>query len=138
MSSSNSENQHRSKPISDTRARIMLYTVLGVLLLFAIFVLSLPWLDSHDRQWVSCDVHEAKATRGSNNSSHPWFVKIETEQCGTIFYTETVDRERVEGIAASFEPEEYEFLMGWVSRLNVDAYVPFFETSAVEYRRVAP
>lgn len=58
----------------------------------------------------------AQPQRGGRNSSVPWYVAVETRDCGTVVYRVGTSQDNVEGVAAQFEPGPYEFKFGAVSQ----------------------
>ena len=106
---------------------IMAVIVFPALMIFIAF-------DKHDPQWVTCDVIDAKPTKGNRFSDSDWRIDIETQDCGVVLYSVSVNTDNVEELAASFEPGRYDFQLGLPSRLAADGWLPVMSPTARDYR----
>lgn len=84
------------------------------------WMLSVGWRDAQDLTWVRCEVVDAKKQRGNNRSSVPWYVVVQTVDCGEIVYQVGTNQDNVDGLAATFEPGPYEFKLGAVSQRRTE------------------
>ena len=98
------------------RQTIVTLLVLYGCLLVAIWAVTGPWRDAQDLTWVKCQVVDAKVQRGDNHSSVPWYVAVDTTDCGVVVYQVGTNEDNVEGVAELFEPGPYEFKFGAVSQ----------------------
>lgn len=76
--------------------------------------------DAQDMVWVRCEVVDAKPQRGGRYASVPWYVVVQTSDCGKILYMVGTREENVDGLAANFEPGPYEFKLGAVSQRRIE------------------
>lgn len=108
--------------------------VLVLCLVLMVGAIALPSLNNVNRSWVECEVTNAYAQRGDNHSAQAWTVSLETADCGVLSYGAGVNRDNVDEIADSFEPGEYKFMMGLVSKLAAAGYIPNTNASVEDYR----
>lgn len=87
-----------------------------VCLLIGTWAVTGSWRDAQDLTWVRCEVIGAESQQGGRYASVPWYVRIETQDCGTVAYKVGTNRDNVERLAATFEPGSYEFKFGRVSQ----------------------
>ena len=109
--------------------------VLVLCLVVVVGAVALPSLNNFNQRWVQCEVTDAHAQRGDNHSVQAWTVNLETADCGVVSYGAGIRRDNVDEIAASFEPGDYEFKMGWLSKMAANGYIPNTNASAEDYRR---
>lgn len=107
--------RRRHNAPSRRQPAVTLAVLFGCLLIMTWAVIS-PLRDAQDLTWVECNVVDAKAQRGDNHSSVPWYVAVETTDCGTVVYQVGTNQDNVEGVAAFFESGPYEFKFGAVSQ----------------------
>ncbi|GAA4114107.1 hypothetical protein FB556_0771 [Enteractinococcus coprophilus] len=107
--------RRRNKTPTRTQTVVTLLIMFGGLLLMT-WAFTDPWRDAQNFTWVECEVMSAKTQRGGRNSSVPWYVAVETRDCGTVVYRVGTSQDNVEGVAAQFEPGPYEFKFGAVSQ----------------------
>lgn len=99
--------------------------VVVTLIFFFISALAGTWLlsdglrDAQDLTWVRCEVVNAESQRGGRFASVPWYVVVNTADCGPILYQVGTNEDNVDGLAATFEPGPYEFKLGAVSQRRV-------------------
>lgn len=127
----------RSETSGPSRRRsVWIKVVLGLCVLVTVFAIAFPKLDSLNQAWVQCQVTDAQPQRGDNYSTVPWYVKIQTSDCGVVAYESGTTQDNVEDIAASIEPGVYEFKFGFISQQASQGR--FFDNAAIakDYRRV--
>ena len=116
--------RRRRKPA--TRKSLLLVTALMLAgLIFMTWIFINPWRDAQDLTWVQCDVVDAQSQRGGRNAATPWYVVIETRDCGRITYRVGTSQEKVEGIAANITPGAYEFKFGRLAQKKIAGHNPF-------------
>ena len=127
-------------PVGWGRAWEALGTAAAMLMILAvILVMSEPWLDTLDPQWVSCRVVSARSEKssvsgGKLSSSRP-YVYVRTRDCGNVSINQRIRGMGFDEMAEDITPgQTWEFKMGMVSRWqleNLDDY----GSSALDYRR---
>ncbi|MDQ1054626.1 MULTISPECIES: hypothetical protein [Micrococcaceae] len=92
----------------------------GAFLLFALVMVVTIFGDSWDVRTVRCDVVSAApstSSGGTRGSASTAGVQLETSDCGPVHYSDGVSFENRDQIASSITPGEYDFEMGWSSRV---------------------
>lgn len=110
--------------------------LLGICVLVTVSALMFPTLDSLNQTWVQCQVIDAQPQRGDNYSTVPWYVKIQTSDCGVVAYESGTNQDNVEYIAASIQPGIYEFRFGVISQQAAQGKFLDNAATAKEFRRV--
>ena len=127
----------RRKKAPTGRPTIVALLVLYGCLVVAIWAVTGPWRDAQDLTWVKCDVVDAKVQRGDNHSSVPWYVAVDTTDCGAVVYRVGTNQDNVQGVAGFFEPGPYEFKFGAVSQREVEGRTLFDNAAdAKDFRRL--
>lgn len=107
----------RRRNTAPTRTKTVVgMIVFLVCLLIGTWAVTGSWRDAQDLTWVRCEVIGAESQQGGRHASVPWYVRIDTQDCGIIAYRVGTNRDNVEGLAATFEPGPYEFKFGRVSQ----------------------
>lgn len=112
------------------------WVVLTLCLVVVVGAIAFPSLNNINQSWVQCEVTDAYTQRGDNHSAQAWTVNLETVDCGVVSYGAGVNRDNVDEIATLFEPGKYEFMMGLVSKLAANGYIPNTNASAEDYRQL--
>ncbi|ACL38788.1 conserved hypothetical protein [Pseudarthrobacter chlorophenolicus A6] len=93
----------------------------GLVLLFGVFVMLMPFWESVGIESVHCEVISARAdtnSGGSRGSASTAGVLVDTADCGRISVSKGVTFDNRDAIAASFTAGNvYEFEIGWYSRV---------------------
>lgn len=121
---------------SSHRRPVWSIVVLGLCVLMTVFGIAFRKLDSLNQTWVQCQVTEAQPQRGDNYSTVPWYLKIQTSDCGVVAYETGIQQDNVEEISVSIEPGTYEFKFGFISQQAAQGR--FFDNAAIvkTFRRV--
>lgn len=93
-------------------ATIIMIACVGVIT----WAMTSDWRDAQDLTWVRCEVVDAKPKRGGRYASVPWYVLIETADCGWIAYRVGTRENNVAGLADNISPGPYEFKFGRTSQ----------------------
>lgn len=120
------------------RAYIVATVFMLATLTFFTWIMAGSWLDARDQQWVRCTVVDAKSQQGGRHASVPWYVLIETSDCGTVAYRVSTNRDNVDGLAATFESGTYEFKFGKLSQQQAAGGFMLFNSypTAQDFRRL--
>ena len=128
----------RSKRSPTRKESIIGTVVVFGALLFLSWLVAGPWLEAHDQQWVRCNVTGAKAQRGDNHATTPFYVVVETSDCGAVTYRIGTNRDNVEAVAEIFEPGPYEFKFGTYSQWSAEGRTLLDPVAdAKDFRRLA-
>ena len=111
--------RRRKKILTRTDTVVALAVLFGGLLVMY-WAFTGPLRDAQDLTWVQCEVVDAKTQRGDNHSSVPWYVAVDTRDCGAVVYRVGTNQDNVDGVAAIFEPGPYEFKLGAVSQRRAE------------------
>ena len=132
---STSASGHRPGPRTRT-GRIFLGLLFVLVMVVYPLLMVFIMLDGTRQQWVTCEVTHAETAKGNRFSTSEWMVAIETTDCGRMIYSQGVTEDNIAEIAASFDPEEYEFKLGIASRSAVDGWLPFLRPTVRDYRPI--
>jgi hypothetical protein len=112
--------RRRRKKLSNRQSILVTFLFLLGSALLGTWVFSDGLRDAQDPTWVRCEVVDAKSQRGGRHATVPWYVMVQTSDCGKILYLVGTREENVEGLAATFEPGPYEFKLGALSQRRIE------------------